>query len=141
MQAIGQCCRNLLPTLRKRVDRPSTSFAPPSLENAMQVHELSPRTVGSSGSQRGPRSVDRMPQVPHGTRFRTASRAETMAQRLGWFSIALGLTELVAPSLIARLCGGHGRHTGLIRMYGLREIASGLLIFRGGRRPATGMWS
>jgi uncharacterized membrane protein len=107
----------------------------------MQVSEISPRTVGSSGSQRGPRTPDQMPQVPHGTRFRTASRAERMAQRLGWFSIALGLTELIAPSLVARLCGGHGRHTGLIRLYGLREIASGLLIFSGGRRPAAGMWS
>lgn len=108
----------------------------------MQVFEQSTRTVASPGSQRGPRTEDRMlPQVPHGTRFRTASRAEQMAQRLGWFSIALGLTELLAPRLVARLCGGHGRHNGLIRLYGLREIASGLLIFSGGRRPAAGMWS
>jgi len=107
----------------------------------MQVFEASPRTVGSSGSQRGPRTAARMPQVPHGTRFRTASRAEKMAQRLGWFSIALGLTELIAPSLVARLCGGHGKYSGLIRLYGIREIASGLMIFNGGRRPAAGMWS
>lgn len=108
----------------------------------MQVSEASPRTTGgSSSSQRGPRTPATTPQVPHGTRFRTVSRAEKMAQRLGWFSIALGLTELLAPRLVARLCGGHGRHAGLIRLYGAREIASGLLIFSGGRRPATGMWS
>ena len=107
----------------------------------MQVSEVSPRTVGSSGSQRGPRTVDQSPQVPRGTRFRTASRAEKIAQRLGWFSIALGVTELIAPSLVARVCGGKGRHTALIRLYGIREIASGLLIFSGGRRPAAGMWS
>ena len=108
----------------------------------MQVFEESTRTAGSQRSQRGPRTEGTMvPQVPHGTRFRTASRAEKLSQRLGWFSIALGLTELLAPGLVSRLCGGHGRHTGLIRLYGVREIASGLLIFSGGRRPAAGMWS
>jgi uncharacterized membrane protein len=67
--------------------------------------------------------------------------AEHVARGLGWFSIGLGLAELLAPSLVGRLCGGRGRHTGLIRLYGLREIASGLLIFSGGRRPIQGVWS
>ena len=67
--------------------------------------------------------------------------AERVARGLGWFSIGLGLAELLAPSVVARLCGGQGRHTGLIRLYGLREIASGLLIFSGGRRPIQGVWS
>ena len=67
--------------------------------------------------------------------------AERVARGLGWFSIGLGLAELLAPSVVARLCGGQGRHTGLIRLYGLREIASGLMIFSGGRRPVRGVWS
>ncbi|HYH43608.1 MAG TPA: SRPBCC family protein [Burkholderiales bacterium] len=67
--------------------------------------------------------------------------AERVARGLGWFSIGLGLAELMAPRAIARLCGGEGRHTGLIRLYGLREIAAGLMIFSQGRRPAAGMWS
>jgi uncharacterized membrane protein len=67
--------------------------------------------------------------------------AERVAQGLGWFSIGLGLAELLAPALVARLCGGQGRHTGLVRLYGLREIAAGLMIFSGGRRPIQGMWS
>lgn len=66
---------------------------------------------------------------------------ERVARGLGWFSIGLGLAELLTPSLVARLCGGRARHTGLIRLYGLREIASGLLIFSGGRRPVRGVWS
>jgi uncharacterized membrane protein len=67
--------------------------------------------------------------------------AERVARGLGWFSIGLGLAELLTPSLVAHLCGGRARHTGLIRLYGLREIASGLMIFSGGRRPIQGVWS
>jgi uncharacterized membrane protein len=67
--------------------------------------------------------------------------AERLARGLGWFSIGLGLTELLAPRLVAKLCGGQGKHTGLIRLYGLREIASGFMIFSQGRKPAHGVWS
>jgi uncharacterized membrane protein len=48
---------------------------------------------------------------------------------------------LLAPRAIAKLCGGEGKHTGLIRLYGLREIAAGLMIFSQGRKPAAGVWS
>jgi uncharacterized membrane protein len=66
---------------------------------------------------------------------------ERVARGLGWFSIGLGLAELLAPRAVAKLCGGEGKHTGLIRLYGLREIAAGLMIFSQGRKPAGGMWS
>jgi uncharacterized membrane protein len=66
---------------------------------------------------------------------------ERVARGLGWFSIGLGLAELLAPRAAARLWGGSGRHTALIRLCGLREIASGLLIFGGGKRPTAGVWS
>lgn len=66
---------------------------------------------------------------------------ERIARGLGWFSIGLGLAELLAPSAVARLWGGDGRHTTLIRLYGLREIASGLVIVSQGKRSAAGMWS
>lgn len=67
--------------------------------------------------------------------------AERLARGLGWFSIGLGLTELLLPGAVARLAGGHGKHTGLLRLYGLRELASGTMIFSQGRRPAAGVWS
>jgi len=67
--------------------------------------------------------------------------AERLARGLGWFSIGLGLAELLAPALVARLAGGRGRHTGLIRLYGLREIASGVAIFSQGRKPAGAVWT
>jgi uncharacterized membrane protein len=51
------------------------------------------------------------------------------------------LAELLAPRATARLWGGTGRHTGLIRLYGAREILSGLLIFSQGKRPVAGVWA
>jgi hypothetical protein len=48
---------------------------------------------------------------------------DRLARALGWFSIGLGIAELVAPVRIARTLGLHGKE-GLIRAYGAREIAS-----------------
>jgi uncharacterized membrane protein len=72
--------------------------------------------------------------------FRKVS-AERVARGLGWFSIGLGLAELIMPGVVGRLAGGRGKHTGLIRLFGLREIASGLAIFGQGRKPAAAVWS
>src|ERR671932_2832400 len=51
--------------------------------------------------------------------------AHMLAQGLGWFSIGLGLAELLAPEGVTRPFGMQ-RHTALIRAYGLREIAAGI---------------
>lgn len=50
---------------------------------------------------------------------------DRLARALGWFSIGLGVAELVAPGRIARTLGLEGKE-GLIRAYGAREIASGV---------------
>jgi hypothetical protein len=49
--------------------------------------------------------------------------ADRLARALGWFSIGLGVTELVAPGKLARTLGLDGKE-GLIRAYGARELAS-----------------
>jgi len=54
------------------------------------------------------------------------SASDRMARNLGWFSIALGLTEMVAGRGIARALGMPDKEA-LIRGYGLREISSGML--------------
>ena len=48
-----------------------------------------------------------------------------LAQGLGWFSIGLGVAELAAPGALARFLGMEER-TDLIRIYGMREIATGI---------------
>ena len=48
---------------------------------------------------------------------------DRLARALGWFSIGLGVAELVAPGRIARTLGLDDKK-GLIRAYGARELAS-----------------
>ena len=66
--------------------------------------------------------------------------AKKLAKGFGWFSIGLGLAELFAPRAIANISGVPNARTGLIRLYGLREIASGIAIFSQ-ENPAAGVWS
>lgn len=73
------------------------------------------------------------PGVPTGN-------ARRLARGLGWFSLGLGMTELFAPKFIARISGVPERRSGVIRLYGLREIASGIGIFAQ-KNPAEAVWS
>ena len=75
------------------------------------------------------------------SRALTDASAERLAHGLGWFSVSLGLAEILAPRLISRLVGGDGKYANVIRFYGLRELMSGLMIFGQGSRPAAAMWS
>jgi uncharacterized membrane protein len=68
------------------------------------------------------------------------SNAKRLARSLGWFSVGLGLAELLAPKAIARISGVSNTHTGLIRLYGLRELASGIAIFSQ-QKPTAAVWS
>jgi uncharacterized membrane protein len=52
-------------------------------------------------------------------------REDDIARGLGWFSIALGLVQLLAPRQIGRAVGV-GNHALVMRLIGLREIATGL---------------
>lgn len=69
-----------------------------------------------------------------------STNARRLARGLGWFSLGLGMTELLAPKFIARISGVPERRSGLIRLYGLREIASGIGIFAQ-KNPAEAVWS
>jgi hypothetical protein len=55
----------------------------------------------------------------------SSGSAEALARGLGWFSIGLGLMELVAPRALARSLGMRGSE-GLLATYGLREIGNGI---------------
>lgn len=74
-------------------------------------------------------------------RMSRGAGAERLAHGLAWFSISLGLAELLAPRLVLRLVGGNGKYASLVRMYGARELLSGLMIFGQGNRPAAAVWS
>jgi uncharacterized membrane protein len=65
---------------------------------------------------------------------------QKIAIGLGWFSIALGAAEILAPQAVARLIGVRRDHNLLLRFYGLREIAAGVGILTQ-PRPAGPVWS
>jgi hypothetical protein len=64
--------------------------------------------------------------------------ADRLARALGWFSIGLGIMELVAPHRLARHLGLEGKEP-LLRAFGAREIASGLITLSPDKR--LGLWS
>lgn len=51
---------------------------------------------------------------------------DRLARALGWFSIGLGLAELIAPGRLTRALGMEGSEA-LVRAYGAREIGAGVL--------------
>lgn len=63
---------------------------------------------------------------------------EAMAKGVGWFSIALGLAEVVAPDKIAGELGLDDKKN-LVRLYGFREITKGVGILSN-RKPAGWVW-
>lgn len=66
---------------------------------------------------------------------------DPLTQFLGWFSIGLGLAEVVAPQAVARLIGvDEDEHSTLLRAYGVRELAAGVGILTR-PKPTYWMWN
>jgi len=68
---------------------------------------------------------------------------QRLARNLGWFSIGLGATEILAPGVVARVSGAPDNKASraVIRTYGGREIAQGIAILSSMPRPAGWMWA
>ncbi|WP_025599963.1 hypothetical protein [Burkholderia sp. WSM2230] len=82
----------------------------------------------SDSKQEGARALkERLPQP------------DSIARGLGWFSIALGVAELVAPRMMARVAGVE-TGDGAMRFYGLRELACGVGILAS-RNPRPFLWA
>ena len=62
-----------------------------------------------------------------------------LSRALGWFSVALGTAELLAPQQMARLIGVQARDgtTATLRAFGAREMANGIAILA---RPEDARW-
>jgi hypothetical protein len=66
---------------------------------------------------------------------------EKVAKGLGFVSLAIGLTEIVAPHQIQKTMGiGNGQNTGVMRVLGLREIMHGVDLLSHDD-PAPGVWA
>ena len=69
----------------------------------------------------------------------SSSTPRTMATALGWFSLALGAAELLAPKALAHWLGmRHGAP--ILKVYGARGVAAGFGILALGNK-APGVWS
>lgn len=64
--------------------------------------------------------------------------SDRLARNLGWFSLGLGATELLAPGMLARWLGLYGRESRL-RFFGLREVLAGVLTLSVDKQ--VGLWS
>ena len=64
--------------------------------------------------------------------------ARKTARGLAWFGIGLGLAELLVPAAVAKASGLEGRER-LLRLFGLREIASGVLLLAV-NKPERWLW-
>lgn len=95
------------------------------MATALQSREYSRSAIRTNGSS------------PSGS-----TRGQSLAQGLGWFSIGLGLAEVLAPHRVADMIGleDNDRNIGLLRAMGMREIASGLGIFSQ-RNDEAFLWS
>lgn len=72
--------------------------------------------------------------APPDVHFAPGSR---IATGLGWFSVGLGLAEVLAPQAMARITGT--RRPGVVFLCGIREIATGIAILRSSQ-PAPWIW-
>lgn len=64
--------------------------------------------------------------------------SDRLARALGWFSLGLGLTQLLAPRVVTRALGMEGKEA-IVRACGAREIGSGLLSLS--TEKQFGLWS
>jgi len=93
-----------------------------------------------------PSSLDRkarsLVRATASTTPRRHTAATKLAQGLGWFSIGLGVVEVLAARRVARAVGLQGREP-IVRAFGLREIANGvgILASRQARSRSAGVWS
>jgi uncharacterized membrane protein len=103
------------------------------------------RTERTAGRQRS-RQEQRDTEVPL-ARFTESSRSRTdgrdrderLANGLGWFSIGLGLAQILSPGGVARLIGVNddAKNRSLMRAIGVREIATGVGILS---KPRPAGW-
>jgi hypothetical protein len=64
--------------------------------------------------------------------------SDRLGRALGWFSLALGAIELLAPRRLTRALGMQGREV-LVRAYGVRELGAGIISLSPDR--LLGLWS
>src|SRR2546423_3554996 len=113
-----------------------TTEISPALQGRIKHRQPLRPTDGTGGS---PSPLER----PDGQPSRESRRAPSpIGRSLGWFSVVLGVSQLIAPRRLARLIGvSERRHTvNLMRALGARELSAGLALLTR-RRPSRWLWA
>ncbi len=71
--------------------------------------------------------------------YKHRAKPKGLAAALGWFSIGLGLVQVLAPQRVSKLIGVE-RHPVLMRFLGLRELVSGVGILTQ-YKPTGFLWA
>lgn len=103
----------------------------------------SPMDDASSISKSGKQALRDTPEGDHYAPPASARRShESLANVLGWFSVGLGVAQLVAPGSVARLIGVREsrRSRNTLQAIGARELMSGVGILSN-NRSAQWLWS
>jgi uncharacterized membrane protein len=96
-----------------QTSRPGNGTAMPTAASGRNLQE----NATTRGNRRSLASASHTQRQP--------DRVDQLARGLGWFSIALGAAELLAPRALDRAIGA-GSYPNLTRAFGLREIAAGV---------------
>ena len=84
--------------------------------------------------------TSRTGQMIHAAPASGQQNMNQLAKGLGWFSIGLGLAEILAPNRLSRWIGMGDDHPALMPLLGMREMAAGVGILRN-ERPASWLWA
>jgi uncharacterized membrane protein len=115
----------MLQNQSSRSERPDQSF------QHIGQSDDAPRPYGASHDASAYRHATRQPEAHR--------RAAGLVQALGWFSIGLGIAQLLAPRRISRAIGV-GEYPTLMRACGAREVATGVGLLTQ-RRTSPWLWS
>ena len=108
--------------------------------------DTSSRKQGTVGSALGADSRPRIASTAPYQRLADSDRGTgglSLADFLGYFSLGLGLAEVLAPNAVARIIGvkePDETHRRTMQLMGLREISSGMAILTS-QTPAKAVWS
>ena len=101
-------------------------------------HRSSRRARNGNGAQ----TQSRLQRQQRQSGEKERASDERLANFLGWFSVGLGIAQIVAPGSVARLIGveDDGESRRMMRTVGVREITAGVGILSK-PRPARWVWS
>lgn len=86
--------------------------------------------------------IDAPPGMPRSAEF-ISMTDRRIARGLGWFSLGLGIPQVLIPGRVAKLAGIESTlfKRQVMRLMGLREIAAGVGIFASQPKPAEWIWA